>query len=119
MISPCHVLHTHVIPNAHTTITDTNRGAGIQADLKTFTSLETFGTSVITSVTSQNTVAVDGIHAIPAAFVAQQLEAVLSDIGTNAIKTGNFSSNLWGDFFVCVINFDTMWRLRKPYIKKN
>ncbi|KAF9126287.1 hypothetical protein BGW39_006736 [Mortierella sp. 14UC] len=63
---------------------DSGGGAGIQ----TFTSLETFGTSVITSVTSQNTLAVDGIHAIPAAFVAQQLEAVLSDIGTNAIKTG-------------------------------
>ncbi|KAF9907850.1 hypothetical protein EC991_010448 [Linnemannia zychae] len=67
---------------------DSGGGAGIQADLKTFTSLETFGTSVITSITSQNTVAVDGIHAIPASFVAQQLEAVLSDIGTNAIKTG-------------------------------
>jgi len=66
-----------------------NSGAGIQADLKTFTSLETFGTSVITSVTSQNTLTVDGIHPIPAAFVVQQLEAVLSDIGTHAIKTGS------------------------------
>ncbi|KAG0242122.1 hypothetical protein BGX31_000589 [Mortierella sp. GBA43] len=65
-----------------------NSGAGIQADLKTFTSMETFGTSVITSITSQNTLTVDGIHPIPAAFVAQQLEAVLSDIGTHAIKTG-------------------------------
>ncbi|KAF8949233.1 hypothetical protein BGZ46_005167, partial [Entomortierella lignicola] len=64
------------------------RGAGIQADLKTFTSLETYGTSVLTSVTSQNTLKVDGIHPIPADFVAKQLEAVLSDIGTHAIKTG-------------------------------
>jgi len=72
-------------------------GAGIQADLKTFTSLETFGTSVLTSVTSQNTLKVDGIHAIPAAFVAQQLEAVLSDIGTGAIKTGNESYFLLND----------------------
>ncbi|KAG0296836.1 hypothetical protein BGZ98_000806 [Dissophora globulifera] len=67
---------------------DSGGGAGIQADIKTFTSLKTFGTSVLTSVTSQNTLKVDGIHAIPADFVAQQLEAVLSDIGTNAIKTG-------------------------------
>ncbi|KAG0354610.1 hypothetical protein BGZ54_001564 [Gamsiella multidivaricata] len=67
---------------------DSGGGAGIQADLKTFTSLGTFGTSVLTSVTSQNTLKVDGIHPIPADFVAQQLEAVLSDIGTNAIKTG-------------------------------
>ncbi|KAF9363065.1 hypothetical protein BGX34_004981 [Mortierella sp. NVP85] len=67
---------------------DSGGGAGIQADLKTFTSLETFGTSVITSVTSQNTLTVDGIHPIPAAFVVQQLEAVLSDIGAHAIKTG-------------------------------
>ncbi|KAI8356037.1 Phosphomethylpyrimidine kinase-domain-containing protein [Mortierella sp. GBAus27b] len=67
---------------------DSGGGAGIQADLKTFTSMETFGTSVITSITSQNTLTVDGIHPIPAAFVAQQLEAVLSDIGTHAIKTG-------------------------------
>ncbi|KAF9550642.1 hypothetical protein EC957_011957 [Mortierella hygrophila] len=81
--------HVHVPFKALTIAgSDSGGGAGIQADLKTFTSLETFGTSVITSVTSQNTLAVDGIHAIPAAFVAQQLEAVLSDIGTNAIKTG-------------------------------
>ncbi|KAF9149626.1 hypothetical protein BG015_008574 [Linnemannia schmuckeri] len=81
--------HDHVPFKALTIAgSDSGGGAGIQADLKTFTSLETFGTSVITSVTSQNTLAVDGIHAIPAAFVAQQLEAVLSDIGTNAIKTG-------------------------------
>ncbi|KAF9938101.1 hypothetical protein BGZ75_007421 [Mortierella antarctica] len=81
--------HQHVPFKALTIAgSDSGGGAGIQADLKTFTSLETFGTSVITSVTSQNTVRVDGIHAIPADFVAQQLEAVLGDIGTNAIKTG-------------------------------
>ncbi|KAF9999974.1 hypothetical protein BGZ80_008086 [Entomortierella chlamydospora] len=67
---------------------DSGGGAGIQADLKTFTSLETYGTSVLTSITSQNTLKVDGIHAIPADFVTQQLDAVLSDIGTHSIKTG-------------------------------
>ncbi|KAF9287261.1 hypothetical protein BGZ68_002031 [Mortierella alpina] len=81
--------HQHVPFKALTIAgSDSGGGAGIQADLKTFTSLETFGTSVITSVTSQNTLKVDGIHAIPADFVAQQLETVLADIGTNAIKTG-------------------------------
>ncbi|KAF9926526.1 hypothetical protein FBU30_003929 [Linnemannia zychae] len=81
--------HDHVPFKALTIAgSDSGGGAGIQADLKTFTSLETFGTSVITSITSQNTLAVDGIHPVPAPFVAQQLEAVLSDIGTNAIKTG-------------------------------
>ncbi|KAI8901904.1 Phosphomethylpyrimidine kinase-domain-containing protein [Globomyces pollinis-pini] len=67
---------------------DSGGGAGIQADLKTFTALQTYGTSVITCVTSQNTLTVDGIHPLPAAFVKQQLLAVLSDIGTTTIKTG-------------------------------
>ncbi|KAF9116188.1 hypothetical protein BGX27_004295 [Mortierella sp. AM989] len=83
-------VHQPTVPLKVLTIagSDSGGGAGIQADLKTFTSLETYGTSVLTSITSQNTLKVDGIHAIPADFVAQQLEAVLSDIGTHAIKTG-------------------------------
>ncbi|KAF9161235.1 hypothetical protein BGX21_002335, partial [Mortierella sp. AD011] len=83
-------LHPPITPFKTLTIagSDSGGGAGIQADLKTFTSLETYGTSVLTSVTSQNTLKVDGIHAIPADFVAQQLDAVLSDIGTHSIKTG-------------------------------
>ncbi|KAG0014609.1 hypothetical protein BGZ81_000361 [Podila clonocystis] len=82
--------HIPHIPHKTLTIagSDSGGGAGIQADLKTFTSLQSFGTSVLTSITSQNTFKVDGIHPIPAAFVSQQLEAVLSDIGTDAIKTG-------------------------------
>ncbi|KAG0331399.1 hypothetical protein BG000_010958 [Podila horticola] len=82
--------HAPHIPHKTLTIagSDSGGGAGIQADLKTFTSLQSFGTSVLTSITSQNTLKVDGIHPIPAAFVSQQLEAVLSDIGTDAIKTG-------------------------------
>ncbi|KAJ3289169.1 hypothetical protein HDU79_004260 [Rhizoclosmatium sp. JEL0117] len=67
---------------------DSGGGAGIQADLKTFTSLGTFGTSVITALTAQNTQGVQGIHPCPTAFVAQQLDSVLSDIGTDAVKTG-------------------------------
>ncbi|KAG0072367.1 hypothetical protein BGZ92_004070 [Podila epicladia] len=82
--------HVPHIPHKTLTIagSDSGGGAGIQADLKTFTSLQSFGTSVLTSITSQNTLKVDGIHPIPASFVSQQLEAVLSDIGTDAIKTG-------------------------------
>jgi hydroxymethylpyrimidine/phosphomethylpyrimidine kinase / thiaminase len=63
-------------------------GAGIQADLKTFTALSVYGASVITCVTSQNTKGVDGIHPLPASFVKRQLNAVLSHIPIHAIKTG-------------------------------
>ena len=67
---------------------DSGGGAGIQADLKTFTALGTYGMSVVTALTAQNTVGVNGIHAIPADFVGQQLDAVLGDIGADAVKTG-------------------------------
>ncbi|GAB5586905.1 trifunctional hydroxymethylpyrimidine kinase/phosphomethylpyrimidine kinase/thiaminase [Umbelopsis nana] len=71
---------------------DSGGGAGIQADLKTLTSLHVYGSSVLTSITSQNTLGVDGIHNLPKEFVAKQLHAVLSDIGTDAIKTGMLAS---------------------------
>lgn len=63
-------------------------GAGVQADLKTFTVHGVYGTSVITVVTSQNTLGIDGVHVLPPEFISQQLNAVLSDIGTDAIKIG-------------------------------
>ncbi|KAI8088532.1 Phosphomethylpyrimidine kinase-domain-containing protein [Thamnidium elegans] len=71
---------------------DSGGGAGIQADIKTLTSLHVYATSVITSVTSQNTKCVDGIHDIPAEFIKKQITAVLSDIGSDAIKIGMLSS---------------------------
>ena len=67
---------------------DSGGGAGIQADLKTFTVLGTYGMSVITAVTAQNTLGVAGVYPLSAGQVAAQLEAVLSDIGTDAAKTG-------------------------------
>ncbi|MGI6143088.1 MAG: bifunctional hydroxymethylpyrimidine kinase/phosphomethylpyrimidine kinase [bacterium] len=67
---------------------DSGGGAGIQADLKTFAALGVYGTSVITAVTAQNTLGVTGVHNLPPEFVTQQLEAVLSDIGTDAAKIG-------------------------------
>jgi hydroxymethylpyrimidine/phosphomethylpyrimidine kinase len=67
---------------------DSGGGAGIQADLKTFTVFGVFGMSAITAVTAQNTCGVIGIHAVPAAFVRQQIDAVVTDIGVDAAKTG-------------------------------
>ncbi|HSG02686.1 MAG TPA: bifunctional hydroxymethylpyrimidine kinase/phosphomethylpyrimidine kinase [Marinobacterium sp.] len=67
---------------------DSGGGAGIQADLKTFSALGCYGASVITAVTAQNTRAVTGIHAIPTALIQAQIEAVLSDLRVNAIKIG-------------------------------
>jgi hydroxymethylpyrimidine/phosphomethylpyrimidine kinase len=71
---------------------DSGGGAGIQADLKTFSALGCYGTSVITALTAQNTVAVTAIEAVPPAFVAAQIDAVLGDIGTDATKIGMLHS---------------------------
>ena len=71
---------------------DSGGGAGIQADLKTFAALGVYGTSVITALTAQNTVAVTAVHEIPVEMVAAQIEAVISDIGADAVKTGMLSS---------------------------
>ncbi|MGO4814501.1 bifunctional hydroxymethylpyrimidine kinase/phosphomethylpyrimidine kinase [Cupriavidus sp. 2MCAB6] len=67
---------------------DSGGGAGIQADLKTFAALGCFGMSAITAITAQNTLGVTGVHAIPADMVAAQIDAVASDIGVDAAKTG-------------------------------
>jgi hydroxymethylpyrimidine/phosphomethylpyrimidine kinase len=67
---------------------DSGGGAGIQADLKTFSALGCYGTSAITAVTVQNTVGVSGIHSIPAEIVGKQIQAVMDDIKPVAIKIG-------------------------------
>jgi hydroxymethylpyrimidine/phosphomethylpyrimidine kinase len=67
---------------------DSGGGAGIQADLKTFAAFRVYGTSVITAVTAQNTLGVQGIYSLPPEFVAQQLDSVLSDLRPQAVKTG-------------------------------
>jgi hydroxymethylpyrimidine kinase/phosphomethylpyrimidine kinase len=67
---------------------DSGGGAGIQADLKTFSALGCYGMSVVTALTAQNTTGVTGIHAVPPDFVVQQMAAVFSDIGTDAVKIG-------------------------------
>jgi hydroxymethylpyrimidine kinase/phosphomethylpyrimidine kinase len=67
---------------------DSGGGAGIQADLKTFTAFGVYGMTIITSVTAQNSLGVLAIHDLPAPFVLRQLEAVLSDLPVDAVKTG-------------------------------
>ncbi|WP_341367930.1 bifunctional hydroxymethylpyrimidine kinase/phosphomethylpyrimidine kinase [Yoonia sp. BS5-3] len=67
---------------------DSGGGAGIQADLKTFSALGVYGASVITAVTAQNTQAVTAIHPIPDDVVTAQIKAVLDDIQIGAIKIG-------------------------------
>lgn len=67
---------------------DSGGGAGIQADLKTFAACGVYGMSVITAVTAQNTVGVQGVYDLPDKAVAQQIESVLSDIGAQVIKIG-------------------------------
>ena len=67
---------------------DSGGGAGIQADLKAITVLGGYGMSVITALTAQNTVGVKGIHPVPVDFIRSQMDAVLSDIGADAAKTG-------------------------------
>jgi hydroxymethylpyrimidine kinase/phosphomethylpyrimidine kinase len=71
---------------------DSGGGAGIQADLKTFAAHHCYGLSVITALTAQNTIGVTAIHDVPPAFVAEQLDAVLTDIGVDAVKIGMLST---------------------------
>jgi len=71
---------------------DSSAGAGIQADLKTFAAHGVFGVSAITAVTAQNTTGVIASAAMPADLVTSQLEAVVSDIGVHAAKTGMLAS---------------------------
>ena len=67
---------------------DSGGGAGIQGDLKTITLLGSYGASVVTALTAQNTLGVSGIHPVPAEFVAKQIDAVLADILIDVVKTG-------------------------------
>ena len=70
---------------------DSGGGAGIQADLKTFSALGVYGASVITALTAQNTLGVQGIHDIPPDFIARQIDSVFSDLAVRAVKIGMLS----------------------------
>ncbi len=81
---------------------DSSGGAGIAADLATFAALGVHGTAVITAVTAQNTVGVQGVHPVPAEFVARQIDSVLDDLPIAAVKTGMLANRdiiaLVGDY---------------------
>jgi hydroxymethylpyrimidine/phosphomethylpyrimidine kinase len=71
---------------------DSGGGAGIQADLKTFTAFGVYGASAITAITAQNTVGVQAILELPADLVVSQIQSVAGDIGVDALKTGMLGS---------------------------
>ena len=88
------------IPKAMTIAgSDSGGGAGVQADLKTFAALGVYGASTLTAITAQNTVAVTAVHEIPTDVITAQIDAVLADIGADAVKTGMLSSS---DIIECV-----------------
>src|SRR5437667_761813 len=82
---------------------DSGGGAGIQADLKAFAAAGCHGMSAIVALTAQNTVGVTAVHELPPEFVRAQLDAVFSDIGVDAVKTGMlFSAPIIEAVAVCL-----------------
>jgi len=71
---------------------DSGGGAGIQADLKTFAAMGCFGMTAITAITAQNTTGVRAVHAVPPEILRAQIDAVLEDIGADAVKIGMLQS---------------------------
>jgi hydroxymethylpyrimidine/phosphomethylpyrimidine kinase len=71
---------------------DSSGGAGIQADLKTFSALGVYGASIIAALTAQNTRGVAAIHDVPPDFITAQIDAVFSDLAVNAVKIGMLSA---------------------------
>ncbi|MBQ7483013.1 MAG: hydroxymethylpyrimidine/phosphomethylpyrimidine kinase, partial [Bacteroidaceae bacterium] len=71
---------------------DSGGGAGIQADIKTISACGCYAASAITAVTVQNTLGVKAVHAIPVEVITQQIEAVIEDIGVDAVKIGMLHS---------------------------
>ena len=78
---------------------DSGGGAGIQADLKTFSALGVYGCSVITAITAQNTTTVSAVHPVPLSVISAQIAAVLEDIEVHAIKIGMLGDP---DLIACV-----------------
>ncbi|GGJ11532.1 hydroxymethylpyrimidine/phosphomethylpyrimidine kinase [Alicyclobacillus cellulosilyticus] len=82
----------HVVRALTVAGSDSGGGAGIQADLKTFAAFGVYGASVITGLTAQNTLGVQGVRYVDPAFVREQMRSVLTDIGADAAKTGMLGS---------------------------
>ena len=72
---------------------DPSGGAGIQADLKTFSALGVYGSTAVTAIVDENTLGVYGVHPVPISFVEGQIRSVLDDIGAHAIKIGMLHSS--------------------------
>lgn len=70
---------------------DSGGGAGIQADLKSFSANRVYGASVITALTAQNTLGVTGVHNVPSDFITAQMDSVFSDLEVDAVKIGMLS----------------------------
>jgi hydroxymethylpyrimidine/phosphomethylpyrimidine kinase len=90
---------------------DPSGGAGIQADLKTFSALGAYGGAVLTALTAQSTCGVSGVMPVPASFVADQLVAVLDDLRVDAVKVGMLGSAEVVDVLV-----DVLGRHRVPHV---
>ena len=100
------------IPNVLTIAgTDPSGGAGIQADLKTFSALGAYGMSVITALVAQTTTGVSSVHAPPPGFLADQLDTLLTDVPADAVKIG-----MLGDAEVIRVVADALDRYRPPYV---
>jgi hydroxymethylpyrimidine/phosphomethylpyrimidine kinase len=82
---------------------DPSGGAGIQADLKTFSALGVYGATVITALTAQNTTGVYAIHRIPTDFIAAQFRSVIADLAVSAIKTGMLGDAATVETVACLI----------------
>jgi|SRR5579872_1923071 len=89
---------------------DSGGGAGIQADLKTFQALGVYGASTLTAITAQNTMGVTAVHEIPTGIIGAQIDAVVSDIGVDAAKTGMLSS---AEIIRTVADRVRRWRLER------
>ncbi len=72
---------------------DSSGGAGIQADLKTFSAFGVYGATAIAALTAQNTLGVTGVHAVPPAFLAEQIDRVVEDLDVAAVKTGMLATS--------------------------
>lgn len=100
------------IPNVLTIAgTDPSGGAGIQADLKTFSALGAYGMSVITTLVAQTTTGVSSVHAPPPEFLADQLDTLLTDVPADAVKIG-----MLGDAAVIRTVAAALDRYRPPYV---
>src|SRR5918996_5652545 len=94
---------------------DSGAGAGIQADLKTFAAHGIYGTTAITAVTAQNTLGVTTFEALSADLVTAQIEAVMSDIGANAAKTGMLANAAIVEAVAAAVeDLDVPWLLVDP-----